>query len=105
MAKVFKIFQHGIRLPDITDALGCCADPSLGACLCACHEGKMYVLTGVLKTYLAGSTRDIVSTDQTQTLTNKTLCSPILNCVTFGGSSIFEDDEILIVDTTDNTKK
>lgn len=47
----------------------------------------------------------LITDSNTTTLTNKTLNSPTLNCVTFGGVSIFEDDELEIVDTTDNTKK
>ena len=83
MAKVFKIFAYGIRLPDIQDNLGCSSAPSLPCCCDAAHEGKMFVCAGLLKIYLANQTRTVVSTDQAQTLTQKTInggtiTSPIL---------------------------
>ena len=70
--------------------------------------------------YLCATDEKVVTDSNTLTLTNKTLTSPTmtcvcicggtvsgvtLSCVTIGGAQTFEDDEIYIVDTTDNTKR
>ena len=63
------------------------------------------VIEEQIQAHLCVGTEKIVTDSNTITMTNKILCSPTLNCVTFGGTNTFGDDELFIVDTTDNTKK
>lgn len=63
------------------------------------------VIEEQIQSRLCSGCEKIITDSNTVTMTNKTLCSPTLNCVTFGGLSTFEDDELEIVDTCDNSKK
>jgi hypothetical protein len=89
MAKVFKIFTHGIKLKPIDGALACSCDPS--PCFTSADNGTVYLYCNVFKIHIECATRDIITNDQTQTLTNKTIT--------------IDDSNLTIIDDADSTKQ
>jgi hypothetical protein len=69
MSQAFKDFVKGIRLRDNDDTgIG-----DLSASLSASDNGSAYVYQQKLKIWLDNSEREVITNDQTQTITNKTI--------------------------------
>ena len=101
MSKDQKTFVHGIKLPDIQDRLACCTEPCLAACTCTENEGRTYVYAGKLKIYLEAAIREVITTTQAQTLTQKTISGGTVCLATINTN----DEDLTIQDSGCATKK
>ena len=104
MAKVFKLFQKGIVLKPIDSGPNSsCCNPTDNI------EGSFWILCNELRSYLGAAVRTFVCTGQAQTLTCKTLTSPIINCATVSGGTFtsidIDDDQFTLSGSGDCTKK
>lgn len=78
MAKIFKIFKHGIRLAPIDTALADSSDPS-GSFTSPDDEGTLYLFNNKFRIYIESSDREVITNDQTQTIINKTITDTLIN--------------------------
>ena len=75
----FRQFQKGIILRPVDSGPDSqCADPTDNI------EGSLWVRQNLIKSYVQAAIRTVVTTDQTQTLTNKTLTAPTLTTPALG---------------------